>query len=375
VNSVVGPQDDNTGHAGRAKGERLRSSVMRSDGDKPGVSERAPGGRATLDVIAERAGVSKATVSRVINGRTEVSAATRARVQRMLAEHNYVPPQRTTSTVDLIFADLDSEWAVEILRGVETYLSDSGRPVAVSSVPRGSPARPASWTGTIARHHPAGVLLVMSQVSPAQWRELREQHIPLVVIDPADVPAPNVPSVGATNWAGGIAATEHLLQLGHRRIGVISGPESYLCSRARTDGYRHALQESGIPYDPQLVRWGDFRHEGGYRFGHELLSRVDRPTAIFAGSDQQALGVYEAARQLGLSVPRDVSIVGFDDLPFTRWVPPPLTTIRQPLTQMGAMAAEMLMRLIDGRTLTSQRVELATELVVRESTAPIDPRT
>lgn len=328
------------------------------------------GGRPTLDVIAERAGVSKATVSRVINGRAEVAAATRARVQQMLAEHDYVPPHRTTAAVDLIFSDLDSEWAIEILRGVEKYLSDSGRPVAVSSVPRGGPAKPARWTGTIARHHPAGVLLVMSQVSPGQWRDLRARHIPLVIIDPADVPAPNVPSVGATNWAGGIAATEHLLRLGHRRIGAISGPEKYLCSRARTDGYRHALQEHGIPYDPELVRWGDFRHEGGYGFGYELLSGHDRPTAIFAGSDQQALGVYEAARQLGFSVPRDVSIVGFDDLPFARWLPPPLTTIRQPLAEMGAMAAEMLTRLIDGRALTSQRVELATELIVRESTAP-----
>jgi LacI family transcriptional regulator len=344
--------------------------VTRDDDDAPGMGGTPPDGRATLDVIAERAGVSKATVSRVINGRAEVSATTRARVQQLLAEHNYVPPQRTTSAVDLIFAELDSEWAVEILRGVETYLSDSGRPVAVSSVPRGGPVRSARWTGTIARHHPAGVLLVMSQVSPVQWRELRAQHVPLVVIDPADVPAPDVPSVGATNWAGGIAATEHLLRLGHRRIGMISGPEQYLCSRARTDGYRHALQQHGLPYDPRLVRWGDFRHEGGYQFGHELLSGAARPTAIFAGSDQQALGVYEAARQLGLSVPRDVSIVGFDDLPFARWLPPPLTTIRQPLAQMGAMAAEMLMRLIDGRALTSQRVELATELVVRESTAP-----
>jgi LacI family transcriptional regulator len=339
-------------------------------GGRTDVGGAAPGGRATLDVIADRAGVSKATVSRVINGRAEVAAATRARVQQLLEAHNYVPPQRTSSAVDLVFSDLDSEWAVEILRGVETYLSDSGRPVAVSTVPRGGPATPARWTGT-ARHHPAGVLLVMSQVTPVQWRELHARHVPLVVIDPADVPAPNVPSVGATNWAGGIAATDHLLRLGHRRIGMISGPDHYLCSRARTDGYRHALQQHGVPYDPQRVRWGDFRHEGGYRFGRELLSGADRPTAIFAGSDQQALGVYEAARQLGLSVPRDVSVVGFDDLPFARWLPPPLTTIRQPLVQMGAMAAEMLLRLIDGRALTSQRVELATELVVRESTAPI----
>jgi LacI family transcriptional regulator, galactose operon repressor len=118
-----------------------------------------------------------------------------------------------------------------------------------------------------------------------------------------------------------------------------------------------------------LLRWGDFRQEGGFRCAMELLALPDRPTAIFAGSDQQALGVYEAARQLGLSIPDQLSVVGFDDLPLARWLPPPLTTVRQPLAEMGAAAAEMLLQLIAGRTLRSQRVELATELVVRLSTA------
>jgi len=190
------------------------------------------------------------------------------------------------------------------------------------------------------------------------------------VVDPANLPEPDLPSVGATNWAGGMAATDHLISLGHRRIGAITGPADYLCSRARVDGYRSALERVGAEFDPALVRNGDFQHEGGFIRGSELLDMPEPPTAIFAGSDQQALGVYEAARQRGLRIPQDLSVVGFDDLPTMRWVSPPLTTVRQPLADMGRVAAEMLCDLVDGVPLRSQRVELATELVVRESTAP-----
>jgi LacI family transcriptional regulator len=168
-----------------------------------------------------------------------------------------------------------------------------------------------------------------------------------------------------------MAATEHLLSLGHRRIAAITGPAEYLCSRARVDGYRSALERAGLPFDPDLVRHGDFQHEGGFGHGSDLLSLADPPTAIFAGSDQQALGVYEAARQHGMVIPRDLSVVGFDDLPVARWVSPPLTTVRQPLAEMGRLAAGMLGDLIEGTPLRTQRVELATELIVRESTAPL----
>jgi LacI family transcriptional regulator len=140
--------------------------------------------------------------------------------------------------------------------------------------------------------------------------------------------------------------------------------------RARIDGYRYAVERAGHVVDADLVRHGDFQHEGGFRRGGELLDLAQPPTAIFAGSDQQALGVYEAARQRGLRVPQDLSVVGFDDLPVARWLSPPLTTVRQPLTEMGRVAAEMLVRLIDGSPLRSRRTELAAELIVRESTAP-----
>ena len=232
-------------------------------------------------------------------------------------------------------------------------------------------ARPASWTSALASHDTDGVILVTSELTMPQLRQVRDEGIPLVVVDPVNLPEPDLPSVGATNWAGGLAATDHLLSLGHRRIGAITGPPGYLCSRARIDGYRLALERLGAQFDRLLVRHGDFQHEGGFVRGGELLDLAEPPTAIFAGSDQQALGVYETARQRGLRIPRDLSVVGFDDLPAARWVSPPLTTVRQPLADMGRVAAEMLGSLIDGVPLRSQRVELATELIVRESTAPL----
>ena len=164
-------------------------------------------------------------------------------------------------------------------------------------------------------------------------------------------------------WALGMW---NLLGLGHRRIGAIAGPGDYLCSRARIDGYRSALERGGVRFDPALVRHGDFQHEGGFIRGGELLSLPERPTAIFAGGDQQAFGVYEAARRCGLRIPQDLSVVGFDDLPVARWVSPPLTTVRQPLAEMGGTAAQMLGELIEGLPLRSSRVELSTELIVRE---------
>jgi LacI family transcriptional regulator len=328
--------------------------------------------RTTLAAIAAEAGVSLPTVSKVVNGRPDVSAETRARVERLLDKHRYsrsgVRRHRRSGLVDLVLAGLDSPWAVEILRGVEDWGAVHETGVAVSSVRHGN-ARPTSWTSVLASHDTDGVILVTSELTADQLDQLRAADIPLVVVDPVNPPPLDLPSVGATNWAGGLAATEHLLHLGHRRIGAIAGPGDYLCSRARIDGYRSALERAGVPFDPALVRNGDFQHEGGFARGAELLGLPDRPTAIFAGSDQQAFGVYEAARQSGLRIPQDLSVVGFDDLPVARWVSPPLTTVRQPLAEMGSTAAQMLGDLIEGVPLRSNRVELSTTLIVRESTA------
>jgi LacI family transcriptional regulator len=332
--------------------------------------------KTTLADIAAEAGVSLPTVSKVVNGRPDVSPATRARVELLLDRHQYPRSgprlSRKSGLIDLVFNGLDSPWAVEILRGVEEWGAQQGTAVAVSSVRHGD-TRPASWTSTIASHHSDGVILVITKVTEAQVGQLRGAGIPLVVIDPANTPPADIPSVGATNWAGGLAATEHLLALGHRRIAAITGPADYLCSLARLDGYRSGLDRAGVAFEPALVRYGDFHHEGGFSRAGELLDLQDRPTAIFAGSDQQAFGVYEAARQRGLRIPEDLSVVGFDELPVARWASPPMTTVRQPLAEMGSAAAQMLGELIDGLPLRSSRMELTTELIVRESTAA--PRT
>ena len=270
--------------------------------------------------------MSLPTVSKVVNGRPDVAPATRAKVERLLGERHYSRSaprrQRRSGLIDLVFNGLDSPWAVEIIRGVEEWGTAHHTGVAVSAVRHGN-ARPASWTSTLASHDTDGVILVTSELTRAQLEQLRSGAIPLVVVDPVNPPDAGLPSVGATNWAGGLAATEHLLSLGHRRVAAITGPADFLCSLARVDGYRSALERAGVAFDQALVRYGDFEHEGGFARAVELLELPDRPTAIFAGSDQQAFGVYEAARQRGLRVPQDVSVVGFDDLPVARWVSPP----------------------------------------------------
>jgi len=328
--------------------------------------------KTTLAAIAAEAGVSVPTVSKVVNGRPDVAPATRARVEQLLHQHQYsrngVTRLRRSGLIDIVFNGLDSLWAVEILRGIERWGTEHDTAIAVSSVRHGD-ARPTSWTSAIASHHTDGVILVTTTLTSAQVGQLRGADIPLVVIDPANTPPADIPSVGATNWAGGLAATQHLLELGHRRIAAVTGPVDYLCSLARVDGYRSALERAGVPFDPNLVRYGDFRHEGGFAHAAKLLDLDERLTAIFAGSDQQAFGVYEAARQRGLRIPEDLSVVGFDDLPVTRWASPPMTTVRQPLAEMGSSAARMLGDLVEGTPLPSNRIELSTELVVRESTA------
>jgi LacI family transcriptional regulator len=331
------------------------------------------GRRITITAIAREAGVSVPTVSRVVNGRSDVSPQTRERVEELLRRHGYrrrVARQRTNaSLIDLVFNDLDSPWAVEIIRGCEDVAHANGVGTVVSAVHRRT-ASTRQWMQNLRARATDGVILVLSDLAPSLYAELRRLSVPVVVVDPAGVPAMDVPTIGATNWAGGMRATEHLLSQGHRRIGFIAGPPRLLCSRARLDGYRAALEAAGVSVDDKLIREGDFYHESGFAGGSSLLDLAEPPSAIFASSDQMAFGVYEAVRQRGLRVPDDVSVVGFDDLPEVRWSSPPLTTVRQPLAEMGMLAARTVLRLAQGEDIESPRVELSTDLVVRDSTAP-----
>ncbi|NUT32476.1 MAG: LacI family DNA-binding transcriptional regulator [Hamadaea sp.] len=330
--------------------------------------------RVTITAIAQEAGVSVPTVSRVVNGRADVSPETRQRVEDLLRRHGYRRrpgrPRDRANLIDLVFNDLDSPWAVEIIRGVEDVAHANGAGTVVSAIHRKSSAA-RQWLQNLRARASDGVILVTSDLDAPLQAELRRLDVHLVVIDPAGVPSFDVPTIGATNWAGGLAATEHLLALGHRRIGFVAGPPRLLCSRARLDGYRAGLEAAaGLTVGDALIRQGDFYHESGFVAGSALLDLPDPPTAVFAASDQMAFGVYEAVRRKGLRVPEDVSVIGFDDLPEARWASPPLTTVRQPLAEMGMLAARTVLRLAKGEEVESPRVELATDLVVRDSTAP-----
>ncbi|MDT0400775.1 LacI family DNA-binding transcriptional regulator [Streptomyces sp. DSM 41635] len=330
------------------------------------------GGRVTITEIARQAGVSVPTVSRVVNGRSDVSPGTRARVEELLRRHGYrkrpaASPSRA-ALIDLVFDDLDSPWAVEIIRGVEEAAHGAGVGTVVSAI-HGRSGDAREWMRNLRARASDGVVLVTSALEPTLHEELRILGVPLVVVDPAGSPALDVPAIGAANWSGGMAATGHLLSLGHRRIGMITGPARLLCSRARLDGYRAALEGSGISLDESLVVPGDFHPESGLAGCTTLLELPDPPTAVFAAGDRMALGAIEALRGRGLRVPQDMSVVGFDDLPEVRWSAPPLTTVRQPLADMGKLAVRTVLRLTRDEEPDSPRVELGTDLVVRASTA------
>ena len=327
----------------------------------------------TIAEIAALAGVSVPTVSKVLNGRADVAASTRARVEAILEEHSYRRRRGRGSgdpnLIALVFHHIDNAWAQEVIKGVEDAAAAHRVGVVLSEL--GGAHRPQQeLIDDILARRPLGVLLVLSSLDATQRHQLESRSIPFVVVDTWGEPPAGVPTVGSNNWNGGLIATRHLLSLGHRRIAVISGPSDVLCSRARVDGYRSALEEAGIRSDPSYVRWGDFHVDGGYRHGLELLSRPDRPTAIFAGSDYQCLGVMRAVRELGMSIPEDVSVVGYDDIPLAQWLGPSLTTVRQPLREMAGTATEMVLSIASGERPSNLRIDLATELVVRESTAP-----
>lgn len=336
------------------------------------VSTRNGRNGATIAVIANEAGVSVPTVSKVINGRADVAPATRRRVESVIRKHGYQRPMRSGRSaplLELLFHELESEWGLEIVRGVERVAGRHGLGVVLTEM-QGRQRPGKGWIeGALARR-PMGVIAVFSDLSESMREQLRTRGIPFAVVDPAGEPFHDTPSVGATNWNGGLAATRHLIGLGHTRIGVIGGPAGVLCSRARVDGFRAAMDEARVPIDPDLVSHGPFKVEEGVAMGRRLLARPDRPTAIITGNDLQALGVYQAAREARLHVPEQLSVVGFDDLPIARWVSPPLTTIRQPLVEMAEAAADLVLGLAQGQEPAQLRVELATELIVRESTAP-----
>ncbi|AYG04131.1 LacI family DNA-binding transcriptional regulator [Gryllotalpicola protaetiae] len=329
--------------------------------------------RATLATIASDADVSMATVSKVLNGRPGVAHETRDRVQSLLQARGYSKPgsdRLVAPLVEIVFNELEDGWSLELLRGAEEVVRESGMSLVVTkSGDRHAPA--ADWIEGVIKRRPFGVILVLSDLAAEPKRQLRRRNIPFVLVDPSGEPAADVPSIGSANWSGGVLATKHLLSLGHRDIGVIAGPQDVTSARARLSGFRSAMADAGVPVREELIIPGNYHLDSGVEGGLQMLSDSKPPTAIFATNDLQALGVYEAARTKGLVVPDDLSVVGFDDVHFSAWSGPPLTTIHNPLSKMAAEAARLLVRFRDENQLDSIRRDLATSLIVRKSTAPL----
>jgi LacI family transcriptional regulator len=336
------------------------------------MSNNRASGDVTIIDVAREAGVSYATVSRVINNKGYIKPETRERVLRAVTKLGYVVNQQARSLarghsqiVGLLVPGVDTGYIGEIIRGIDDELASASYDLMLYTAHRRR-TRESTYVSTLTQGLADGLLLVLPRAPGSYLETLRRRGFPYVLIDHQGIDDTG-PSVGATNRRGGYDATRHLIELGHQRIGFITGTLDLRCSTDRLDGYRAALAEHGLAADPALIREGDFEQPSGYAGARQLLALPQPPTAIFASNDVSAFGVMEAARDCGLRIPEDISIVGFDDIPQASHVNPTLTTVRQPLEQMGRLATRMLLESIHDRARPTERIELPTELIVRGS--------
>jgi LacI family transcriptional regulator len=349
---------------------------------------RRPAARAriTIGQVAELAGVSVSTVSRVLNGRSDVSAETRLAVERIARSRGYATrrapadsPARSSERSDFADGRLSGLVGVTtttsgtayfstILAGITDALAEREMWALVCPT-RQEHDREVSVLKRLMRSEMVGALLLLPEESPDELRRLRADGLVFVVVDPLHDLGQDIPTVSADNSPGAYQATAHLLQLGHRRIGVITGRRDGTATRARLQGHHAALAEAGVMPDPMLEVEADFLVQGGAAGAERLLGLATPPTAIFAFNDCMAVGALQAARARGLWLPDDLSVVGFDDTPEAEAAHPALTTVHQPLRELGRMAVSQLVRLMDSHQFEPLHVALATRLVVRSSTA------
>lgn len=356
------------------------AEVLRSEGQR-GVelgiaSEQRPKRpRATIREVADAAGVSIATVSRVLNGRPDVAAGTRERVLQATRDLGFSTNRSArslvggrTSLVGISLPLVEVEYFARILAGAADELDDHDLQVVLATTQH-LRVRATSLLARLTSGVTDGSLLILPEESSEELHELAAAGYAFVVVDPLEPLAEDIPSVSATNALGGRAATEHLLALGHRRIGVITGVPDWLASVERLNGYRAALASAGVLPDPALIVESDWVIEGGEAAAAALLDLPDPPTAVFAFNDNMAIGAVRAAQARGLHVPDDLSVVGFDDSEQAATTTPALTSVRQPLADMGRMGVSLLLRLLDNRRAEAIRIELQTRLIVRDSTS------
>ena len=337
---------------------------------------RSVASRLTMAEIADLAGVSMATVSRVINGRDGVSDAKRAAVQRVVDERGYRPTLGArslsagrTGLVAVTVPWIAPSYFTLTIAGVTAALDERDLRAVLCPTAERRGSELAALDELL--HGTAdGAVLILPTASAQSLHSLVERGHRLVIIDPIERVGRDVPAVSSAHAAGADEAVRHLLELGHRRIAAITGPHARVATAQRLRGYHSALAGAGLLPDPALVVESDFMLSGGRAAAERLLELPEPPTAIFAFNDSLAIGAMQVARARGLRLPEELSIVGFDDTGEAELVTPALTTVRQPLKEMGKMGAAMLARLLAGEQPEALHVELATQLIVRESTAP-----
>lgn len=336
--------------------------------------------RTTITAVARAAGVSIGTVSKVVNGRTGVGPATRARVEDAIGSLGYVSigerqgaafaTREATIETLLDPRDITNPYFSTFLGGAMEAAGRLNAALVLRNIDSVDDQSPTTWAQTLGRSGRIGVIEVTSTYSARRQKALVAAGLPMVLVDPIDVPRTSTQSIGATNWAGAFSATQHLLELGHTRISYIGGPIGAYCDVVRSHGWAAAMSEAGLTVDAQTVPRAGYTFEHGFRATLELLASPVPPTAIFAGSDTTAMGALEAARVAGVRVPDELSVIGFDDTVLAQASTPPLTTVHQPIADIGRLAVQTLLRLARGEVFATKRVELSTHLVVRESTAP-----
>ncbi|ELP69150.1 LacI family DNA-binding transcriptional regulator [Streptomyces turgidiscabies] len=333
-------------------------------------------GRVTIAQVAEEAGVSAMTVSNVVNGKPGASEETRRRVMEVAGRLGYRPNVSArnlkagrSGLIGLIALDLTSQYGLEILRGVADELASVEQELLVNATYHDA-VREKDRIEFLAHGLVDGVLMIAPVLEDDTVTLLRRQNLPCVIIDPRRLDVP-LPRLTVDNYQGMRQGTQHLIDLGHTRIAYLRGVEDLESTSLRFQGFEDAMRLAGLKVDEQLIASCDFSYASGFRAAARLIDDDHhRPTAIVAGADLMALGAIDAARARGLNVPTDFSVVGFDDLPQAAQSFPGLTTVRQPLHDMGQKAARALLSVIDGQRLLMDHMEVGTELVVRKSTAP-----
>jgi LacI family transcriptional regulator len=319
--------------------------------------------------VARAANVSVATVSRVLNGRYGVSAETVERVHKIIDDLGYTSTlaaksmRGRTNVVGVITFNLSLPFNTEVLRGIDEVVQQHGYDLLVYTSNRSANSGDPKWGRKTVMQLNGSIVDGMIVITP-QTNNLPTDH-PLVAIEPCD--EGSFPSVLSTNRAGTYEAVQYLIQLGHRRIAFLGGLETLVSASQRRQGYEDALTEVGLPILPELFAEGNYLRQGALIAARKLLTLPERPTAIMAANDQSAFAVLEIAAEMGIRVPEDLSVIGFDNVPDGAYTKPPLTTVAQSLVGMGSLAAELLMKMLEGQTVENRVYELPTRLLVRES--------